>query len=60
MNAITAEVSEGQVTILLDGEPLLGVDLEGGSLGWWPNGSEWETIATLPAALNVSAPRDEA
>jgi hypothetical protein len=52
---VTAEVSGLQVTILRDGVSVLGVDLEGGTVGHWPDGETWVQLLDLPPRLPPGA-----
>jgi hypothetical protein len=41
MQHVTAEVSGLRITIRRDGVPVLGLDLQDGAVGHWPDGETW-------------------
>ncbi len=49
VDAVTATVSGEHVTVLRGAWPVLGVDLESGSVGHWPDGETWVRLAEFPA-----------
>jgi hypothetical protein len=52
---VTAEVLGLQVTIRRDGAVVLGVDLESGTVGHWPDGETWVPLLELPPRLPPGA-----
>ncbi len=36
------------LTIEINDEPVIGIDLDGGAIGVWPDGEQWTRVATLP------------
>jgi hypothetical protein len=52
---VTAEVSGQQVTIHRGGAAVLGVDLESGTVGHWPDGETWVPLVDLPPRLPPGA-----
>jgi hypothetical protein len=67
---VTAVVSGLQVTISRAGAAILGLDLESGTVGHWPDGETWVPLVILPPqlpagsvltadVLRVSTPHEE-
>ncbi len=52
---VTAEVSGQQVTIRRGAAAVLGVDLESGTVGHWPDGETWVPLVDLPPRLPPGA-----
>jgi hypothetical protein len=50
---LTVTASDDRVTIIRDGIPILGIDLQSHTVGHWPDGETWEVLAVLPAELSL-------
>jgi len=45
---VSVKLSEETVSVNVDGEPVVGIDLSTGTIGHWPDGEQWVALATLP------------
>ena len=48
MKRVSVKLSEETVSVNVDGEPVVGIDLSTGTIGHWPDGEQWLVLATLP------------
>lgn len=48
MRRVSVKLSEETVSLNVEGEPVVGIDLRTGTIGHWPDGEQWVALATLP------------